>query len=206
MDNPMEYYHDIITQKSFAYLQELKRRYDFILIGGWAVYLYTKSLKSKDIDIIVSYNELAKLKEVYDVFKNERLKKYEIKTGEFDIDIYLNHYSDLGVDIADIEKSKIVKEGFKVPGPETLLLLKLHAWVNRRGSSKGQKDELDIFSLAFLPEFNWKLYKPLVKKYEFSNQNKLFIELLKRKREIKELAINAQKMAKLRKGIFSELD
>lgn len=49
----MQFYNDIITQKSFAYLQILKKKYDFILIGGWAVFLYSRSLKSKDIDIII---------------------------------------------------------------------------------------------------------------------------------------------------------
>ena len=45
-----EFYQDLITQKSFEALQNLKREFDFILIGGWAVFLYTKDLKSKDID------------------------------------------------------------------------------------------------------------------------------------------------------------
>ena len=48
----MPYYHDLITEKSWQILQELKRRHTFILIGGWAVYLYTKQLKSKDVDVI----------------------------------------------------------------------------------------------------------------------------------------------------------
>ena len=54
----MEYYQNIITAKSFQILQALKRQYDFILIGGWAVFLYTRTLKSKDIDIIVDYPAL----------------------------------------------------------------------------------------------------------------------------------------------------
>ena len=89
----MQFYHDIITQKSFNYLQDLKKKHDFILIGGWAVFLYSHAIKSKDIDIIISYSELAKMKEMYDLVKNERLRKYEIKIGEFDIDVYLCHFS-----------------------------------------------------------------------------------------------------------------
>jgi hypothetical protein len=60
----MQFYHEIITEKSFQFLQELKREYEFVLIGGWAVFLYSHSLKSKDIDIIVDYSELAKLKKI----------------------------------------------------------------------------------------------------------------------------------------------
>ena len=47
------YYQDLITEKSWQILIRLKSKIDFVLIGGWAVYLYTKGLKSKDIDIVI---------------------------------------------------------------------------------------------------------------------------------------------------------
>lgn len=62
-----DYYNDLITEKSWQTLQNLIKQIDFVLIGGWAVYLYTKSLKSKDIDIIVSYDSLSKLKSQKDM-------------------------------------------------------------------------------------------------------------------------------------------
>lgn len=204
-DKTMQFYNDIITQKSFAYLQDMRKKYKFILIGGWAVYLYSKSLKSKDIDIIINYDVLAKMKETDEVFKNDRLKKYEINTGNFDIDIYVPHYSEIGIDPTEIQKYAISKGGFVVPVLEILLLMKLFAWHNRRGSAKGQKDELDIFSLAFLPEFDWKKYSEFVKKFNFSKYHKEFIKLLKSTRSIKELYVNEQKMAKLRKEILGKL-
>jgi len=34
----MQYYQDLITSKSFKILQDLKRNYKFILIGGWSVF------------------------------------------------------------------------------------------------------------------------------------------------------------------------
>lgn len=201
----MQFYNDVITQTSFAYLQGMKKKYKFILIGGWAVYLYSKSLKSKDIDIIVDYDVLAKIKESDKIFKNERLRKYEINTGNFDIDIYVPHYSELGIDVAEIQNYVVSREGFSAPALEILLLMKLFAWYNRRGSSKGQKDELDIFSLAFLPELNWKKYLEFVKKFNFLKYNKEFAQLLKRTSSIKELEVNEQKMSKTRKRIMSEI-
>ena len=183
----------------------MKKRYKFILIGGWAVYLYSKSLKSKDIDIIVNYEVLAKMKESDNVIKNERLNKYEIDTGHFDVDIYIPHYSKLGIEAEEIQNFAVSRDGFDVPVLEILFLMKLFAWHNRRGSTKGQKDELDIFSLAVLPEFDWKKYSDFVKKFNFSQYSEEFIKLLKKTRAIKELDINEQKMSKVRKGILSEL-
>jgi len=43
-------------------LLELNRKYRFVLIGGWAVYLYSKALKSRDIDIVIDFETLAKMK------------------------------------------------------------------------------------------------------------------------------------------------
>jgi len=75
----MTYYHNLITQKSWQVLQNFKKEYQFILIGGWAVYLYCQTLKSKDIDLVLAYDQLEKLKQKYPVEKNNRLKKYEVK-------------------------------------------------------------------------------------------------------------------------------
>lgn len=201
----MQFYHSLVTEKSYEFLQDLKRSYKFILIGGWAVYLYTRALKSKDIDIIIDYPELAKMREKNEVFKNDRLKKYEIKTGEFDIDIYLPHYSELGIDAQEIKKKSIAREGFVVPELEMLFLLKLFAWKNRRGSAKGRKDELDIFSLIFLPEFNSTKYLAQVKKLSMDKLHKDLVALIKNTSRIEELGINEQKMAKLKKIILKQL-
>lgn len=201
----MEYYHSIITEKSFQFLQQLKKNYQFVLIGGWAVFLYAHSLKSKDIDIIIDYAELGKFREEREIFKNDRLKKYELKTGEFDVDIYLPHYSELGIDIEEIKKRTTTKEGFTVPLLEVLLLLKLFAWKERRGSPKGQKDELDIWSLAVLPEFNWQSYQTLTADFNFNAYHGLFLELLRKTVSVKELELNEQKFAKIKRIILEKI-
>ena len=200
----MQFYHSLVTENSYKFLQDLKQDYKFILIGGWAVYLYTRALKSKDIDIIIDYPELAKMREKNEVFKNDRLKKYEIKTGEFDIDIYLPHYSELGIDAGDIQKKSIARQGFILPELEILFLLKLFAWKNRKGSAKGRKDELDIFSLIFLPEFDWKKYLAQIKKFGMDKLHKDLVALIKNTSRIEELGINEQKMAKLKKIILKQ--
>ena len=200
-----QFYHDLITEKSWQLLIELKKSYRFILIGGWAVFLYTNSLKSKDIDIIIDYDELAKLKNQFTLLKNDRLKKYEIKAGNFDVDIYLPHYSDLGIDIKRIQETSVIRQGFGVPNLEIFFMLKLYAWHNRRGSIKGQKDELDIFSLVFMPEFNWHHLSNLIKEGGFKEYCEGFLALIKQTSEIMELGVNVQAMSKFKKKLPSDL-
>ena len=107
----MEFWNDEITDKSWNKLVELKKEINFVLIGGWAVYLYTKLHKSKDIDIVIDYSSLRQLQVNYILNKNERLKKYEIKMNDgFDIDIYVPNYSRLAIPIKDIISTSTMRE------------------------------------------------------------------------------------------------
>lgn len=201
----MEYYHDLITEKSFQILQDLRKKYQFILIGGWAIFLYTKSLKSKDIDIVVEYEELEKLKNDFSVFKNERLKKYEIKIEEIDIDIYLPFYSELGLPVEEIKQYTQSQEGFIAPWPEILLIFKLYVFGQRKDSTKGQKDFLDIFSLLKSDLINWQKYREIIKKYNLESLHNDFKNLVSSAKPLAELNLNEQSIAKLKKKILSEI-
>lgn len=157
-----EYWHDIQTEKSWTILQEIKGKFPFILIGGWAVYLWTKSQKSKDIDIIVDLRTLASLKKNYDLRKNEIMRKYEIKMNEIDIDIYVKHYSKLAVPIENVEATKI--EGFAVAKPEFLLALKQAAELARGESEKGEKDRIDIMNMLLKCDIDFGEYSEILGK------------------------------------------
>src|SRR3989338_10282386 len=100
----MEFWNSLLTEKSWRIMQELKKEgFKFIVIGGWAAYLWTKQHKSKDIDIILpDWKNLETIKQKYELSKNDNLKKYEIKLDEFDIDIYIPYYSKLTLPIEDI--------------------------------------------------------------------------------------------------------
>ncbi len=171
----MQYWHDILTEKSWNVLQNLKKDFDFILIGGWAVYLWTRALKSKDIDIIVDFNFLEKIKKKYNLKKNDNLKKYEIIVDEIDIDIYVAHYSKLALPFQKIESSTTMIEGFKVVQPEILLILKQGAELNRKDSEKGEKDKIDIISLLLNADIDLKKYLSLAPE----NYRKRLIEIIK---------------------------
>lgn len=198
----MEYYHQLITEKSFQLLRQLRLDYNFILIGGWAVFLYTNSLKSKDIDIIIDYDELEKFKKNFDVAKNDRLKKYEIKREGVDIDIYLPFYSALGLPAEEIRKHVRTCEGFTVPRMEILLILKQVAHAGRQGTPKGEKDKIDIFSLLALGEIDWEFYHKLIEGAGLKHLAAELRSLLKQTVEVKELNLNQAKIAKLKKEII----
>lgn len=203
----MVYYHDLITEKSWKVLQELRREYDFILIGGWAVYLYTKSLKSRDIDFICDYELLQKLKSRYDLVKNDRLKKYEIHMGEFDVDIYVPFFSDLGIPVEDLQKHVRVVEGFRVLDPEALLILKQKAYSERAASAKGEKDKIDIFSLLFksTASFDIEKYLVLLEQYKLLDFRQQLESLFAQTKEVPEIDLSAHAFAKLKKSILSQL-
>ncbi len=160
----MEFWNSQLTEKSWAILQEIRKKYKFILIGGWAAYLWTRQQKSKDIDIIVDVQELQKLKKE-NLSKNDNLKKYEIKTGEIDIDIYVPHFSKLTMPAEDMKKYTSEIEGFTVASKEALLILKQGAEKERENSVKGEKDKIDIISLLFFSDIDFNKYETILKKY-----------------------------------------
>lgn len=201
----MEFWHNMATEKSFRLLQILRKKYRFILIGGWAIFLYTQALKSKDIDLIVDYEVLGELKRDFPVTKNERLKKYEIKKEEVDVDIYVPFYSNPGLPPEEIKNHLTSREGFVVPLPEILLILKQKAFKERADSPKGEKDKIDIFSLLKTVTLDWKLYQEILKKYNQGDFQKNLVHLLTSTFEIKELALKQPKIAKIRKEVLESL-
>ncbi len=59
-----------IYEKSFSVLKKLtlaqkKYNFSFVLIGGWAVWVYNRYLKSKDVDIIIKPEDFFKLKNFF---------------------------------------------------------------------------------------------------------------------------------------------
>lgn len=198
------FYQNYLTDKSFKLLVELKKKIDFVLIGGWAVYFYTNALKSKDIDIIVDFSQLEKIKKDYFLEKNERLKKYQIKIEEIDIDIYLPFYSHLGIPIEKIIKDEVMINGFRLPKKEALLITKIYAYKNRQASVKGQKDLIDIISLLFLDDFDFQEFIKLVGKNKRGVLATLK-SLIEETKEINELRLNRHLFAKEKKKILEKL-
>lgn len=201
----MAFYNDLITQKSWQTLQSLRNQIDFILIGGWAVYFYTKALKSKDIDIIINYETLPKLKDLFTVTKNIRLTKYEARNEEVQIDIYLPFYSHLGIPVNAVADETTVIDTFSLPTPEILLIMKQYTLGERKLSVKGEKDRLDILSLLSKVTFDFHKYQKYLRKFK---QENLFIELEKLIRsttKVPELSINEHAWSRIKKKLIQQM-
>ncbi len=163
----MEFWNEAITNASWGKLKDLNAEIRFVLIGGWATYTYTGLNKSKDIDIIVDYGELEELNRKYNLHKNDILRKYEVKLPSFDIDVHLPHYSKLAVPPEDILKSLTVSiGGFLLPRIDVLIALKIAAFLSRKDSAKGKKDEVDVIGLLLNENLSIKLLKETLIKYE----------------------------------------
>lgn len=194
----MNYYRDTVTQESWNALAGLSKTYRFVLIGGWAVWLLTKQLKSKDIDIVVDLPTLGKLKNDYSLNKNDRLRKYETRTGPVSIDIYVEHWSAPGIPAEKILKDPLSLEGFRLPQPEMLLITKQVAYRARAGSSKGRKDLVDIISLLTLERFDFQRYHALCARFDPSLQTELKA-LLSGLVDAPELALNRHRFSRYKK-------
>ncbi len=204
----MEFWNELLTKASWEKLQELAKEIDFVAIGGWAAYLWTGKHKSKDIDIIVDYETLAKLQQKYQLEKNERLRKYEIKLEKFDIDVYVPFFSELVLPTADIVKKYSTKiHGIKTVKPEALLVLKQGAEIERRNSIKGIKDSIDIVTLLVYAPINLNIYSEILKKYNLKHYKQELLHVLANflDDDIKYLSMNFQQFKKWKRKKSEEI-
>lgn len=166
-------WRDETVEKSWQVLNELRNLADFVLIGGWAIYLWTKKLKSRDIDLCINQENFYKLQQElqqrnHALKRNIRLMKFEAIIDTVEVDIYTPFISKLIVPCLDILDNKLYSsiELFKVAQPEALLLLKAQAAQQRWHSEKGVKDRVDIISLIKYADIKKDTLTQMLKKYD----------------------------------------
>ena len=203
----MEFWNSDITNESWKELLVLSTKYNFILIGGWAIYLYTKLQKSRDIDMVVDYDQFKLLSVDFEMRKNPSLYKYEIKFQKFDIDVYTPFYSKLTVPPEDLINNYTLIENIRVPRVEELLILKLGAFDYRMNSIKGQKDRLDITGLAFYSNIDYSRLKTLLNKYEKPSYINLYVNAIAHieKRLLPFLNLNESTYVKMKKKTLEKI-
>ena len=185
----MELWNEFVVEKSYEILNNLKEELDFVIIGGWASWLYTKTVKSKDIDLYVNFKNFFDFqrrlmdKGIF-ISLNQKLKKYEAKIADVDIDIYTPNYCDLIIPCKDVFSEEWFKkiDGYKVILPEPFLILKLKAEKERRMTIKGFKDRIDILALLHNLDIDKKFLSKIEKKYNFEAGNRV-LEIIKTSNE-----------------------
>lgn len=204
----MEFWNDSIIEESWKVLLELNERFDFILIGGWATYLHTKSVKSKDIDIVSGYETLEELKLKYDLKKNQRLKKYELIADGISVYIYVPYFSDLVLPVEDLEEYTESIEGIRVLNAEALLILKQEAEIDRSHSVKGQKDRTDILNLLINGSVDFEKYERILIDYDLEDYKERLLDIVRdAKKEFSYLGVeNLRKRKLLKEDITEKLE
>ena len=200
-----EFWNEALTKASWEKLQELSKKYGFVLIGGWSAFLWTGMHKSKDIDVVVGFKTLEQLKQDFALVKNERLRKYEVRFDGFDLDVYVPFYSRLALPLNEL--TPVVVQGIKTVPPEELLILKQGAEIQRRHSTKGRKDAIDILALLLNAGVNLKEYKRLLKKHGLSAWEKELETVVKEfdERDLKFLNIGFKQFGDWRKTFLTQL-
>ncbi|MCW6159899.1 MAG: hypothetical protein LVQ95_02305 [Candidatus Micrarchaeales archaeon] len=165
-----QFWNEEKTNESMAVLNSLKRSVDFVLIGGWAVYMYTNAQKSEDVDIALDYSQLGFFKK-YGVGEYERMRIKYSKIGNVVVDLFIPEFtdSDLPVPVSVILRDCVLVNGIKVVRKELLLLLKLWAYFGN-DAIKLRKDEIDVATLLFYTDINLKAFKRYIDEYKITRR------------------------------------
>ncbi len=202
-----DFWNSLLTEKSWNVLQKIaKESFSFVLIGGWAAYLWTNLHKSKDIDIaLTNVKDLEQIKQKYDLKKNDRLKKYEIRIDDIDVYIYVPYYSKLAIPVEDMKDYAGQREGLAIVKPEALLILKQGAELEREESVKGTKDQIDIMTLLCFADFDLSLYNQLLKKYKLEQYLLRLINIIKNFSDYDNLNLTPRQFSLKKKEILNRL-
>jgi hypothetical protein len=152
--------------------------------------------------LVIEYEELEKLRTRFTVYKNDRLKKYEAKKEEVDIDIYTPFYSNPGIAAEELINFKTSLEGFNSLEKEILAILKQKALMERKNSVKGRKDLIDLVSLFVLDGFDWNRYINTIKRYSLKESLESVRKTLIETTKIDELGLNVHKFARFKKRLL----
>jgi predicted nucleotidyltransferase len=131
---------------------------DVGVIGEWAIWAYNPYKYSMDIDIVLKPGDLWKVRErLLELRFNETSGshlgkkgfKKALEDGVIEVDVYDEMIGPFKA--GDVLRRSVKKKLFghmtKVASPTDLLILKLHALMERQESVKGQKDISDLIAL-----------------------------------------------------------
>lgn len=127
-------------------------------IGGIAVYAHATAKAdtakyagmTHDADFMILLPDFADLRDIEVLTPNRRLGKQQFTKGGFEFDVYVEGQHNLPVPADEVVAWSQTKRGLRVACVEHLLVLKLKASENRKGTGKGSKDEDDVIRLLLV--------------------------------------------------------
>jgi hypothetical protein len=137
-----------------------------VFIGGIAVYLHTMAARpvrarspipragdpwmefSHDADMYIGFTDLTDLRDLENLTPNRRLSKTQFIKSGAEFDVYVERQHTLRVKYDDAVTNSTVIDHVRVACLEHLLLLKIDAYNDRKGSAKGDKDQRDIVRIV----------------------------------------------------------
>ena len=127
-----------------------------VFIGGIAVFLHANNHAvtqgiaefTHDADFYISLADMGDLRDIEEVTPNRRLSKHQMIKRGFEFDIYTERQSSLIVPYDQVIAHAVEFEGIRVASLEHLVVLKLEAFADRKGSVKGDKDAKDLVRVA----------------------------------------------------------
>lgn len=141
---------------------------DAVVLGGWATYLRTGLAKSHDIDVIVDYATLERLRSQLQLQSSRHVggQEFEANLEGVAVDIYPVYQSKLGqrlqfpVEVLLSQSEKI--EQVKVLSAEAQFVAKMAALLDRSDTLPGEKDRQEMWALlSNEPGLNFKVVSRL---------------------------------------------
>lgn len=189
-----------------------------VFIGGVAVYLHVSHVDSPegfiefshDGDFFISLSDFSALRDIEDVTLNRRLAKHQIVKHGVEFDMYVERNSRLRVPYEEaLQASSVIEasaigRGIRVASPEHLLVLKLDAYGDRRGTNKGDKDERDLIRIAYVMRGDVK--RDLLQPYLTEDLTSLLVDMKKSHEFLGMSGRNAHRARMLREMFSSVVD
>ncbi len=184
-----------------------------VFIGGIAVYMHATNLEetkemaefTHDADFYISLAAMADLRDMEEVTQNRRLSRHQMIKRGFDFDIYTERHSSLIVPYDMVAGYSALYEGIRVASLEHLLVLKLEAFLNRKGSSKGEKDAKDLLRIGAVAARGGQSFRPELAAPFMRDEHLKLLELVYRGPYATSLAQGNAVQSKRLRGEFSDI-
>ena len=93
-----------------------------------------------------------------------------------------------------------------MPIPEILLILKTYTYESRKGTTKGKKDLIDVFSLLKKETIDWQKYQELINKHHLEKVNEQLKDLISSTKSLPELDLLNHKISRLKKKALAGIE